>query len=767
MPASQQAPNLGHIKTLIIDNYDSYTFNLLQLFNDTANVMVIRNDQYTWHDFTVNILPYFDNVIVSPGPGRPERSEDFGICTELLKAQLDPNQPHLHRPVFGVCLGHQGIGHLLGGKVTYAPRIMHGRMSQVHHQQPENTRYKDIMHQCPSPFWAVRYHSLVVDKDSLPEDLMLTAYCYENDADVDALKNAAFLADGDKEDTSRNHYLEHSDSEDKHTMVTVMGFQHRHLPLWGVQFHPESVSTEEGATMVRNFQRETYKWMVEEGRRSFSDTPLDAELLSHSVALPKSVKSAHPAKQQVELLIKTSCHPWVEPELLVDELLSSPDAEQYMGWLDSSRSASPYSQMSVLSTNPAIMLTYSTLHRQVCTTATRSGRSTTAALESGTFFDYIARMLDQYKEIAVRTVEGGEPPANLDFQGGLVGYFGYEMKRESMDGYSIPTEQTCACPHHQRNAQQQQRNCCPCVEEPDAAFQFVDRFLVFNQVKREIYMCCLVVPDQSPIGFNHHQQARAWIEQQESTLLKTAQLILKRRALDEISLSSASTTPTPSVTIATTTNLFQADAEHEAYLKSIQQCVDNIREGESYEICLTTRFRLQLPKHITTQVNDPTLWRLHTRHLRKNNPAPFSALLMFPGMGLLSSSPERFLKVSKDHVAEMKPIKGTMARVLKCVCQDGTCDFDVDCRERQAVKDNERKQQLWQDVKERAENLMIVDLIRNDLAQVCEPSSVCVPKLMHVETYEKVHHLVSTIRGTLHPHVNSVEALQKCFPLDP
>lgn len=106
--------------------------------------------------------------------------------------------------------------------------------------------------------------SLLTPVEALPEDLVLTAYCYENDADVNALKNATFLADGDKEDTSRNHYLDHSDNKDKHTMATVMGFQHRHLPLWGVQFHPESVSTEEGATMVRNFQRETYKWMVEE-----------------------------------------------------------------------------------------------------------------------------------------------------------------------------------------------------------------------------------------------------------------------------------------------------------------------------------------------------------------------------------------------------------------------------------------------------------------------------------------------------------------------
>lgn len=116
-------------------------------------------------EFTANVLPYFNNVIISPGPGRPERSSDFGICTQLLQAQLDPQQSEYHRPIFGVCLGHQGIGHLLGGKVIYAPRIMHGRMSQVHHNAPHQTEYNDILNDCPSPFWAVRYHSLVVDKD--------------------------------------------------------------------------------------------------------------------------------------------------------------------------------------------------------------------------------------------------------------------------------------------------------------------------------------------------------------------------------------------------------------------------------------------------------------------------------------------------------------------------------------------------------------------------------------------------------------------------
>ena len=283
-------------------------------------------------------------------------------------------------------------------------------------------------------------------------------------------------------------------------------------------------------------------------------------------------------------------------------------------------------------------------------------------------------------------------------------------------------------------------------------------------------MCCLVGHQLGGWLDSSTQDAMSWLDQQERQLLQVAETIRRRKLADEfISLtpaSSACSTPSPSVPFYPT--IFTPDAVHQDYLKSIQDCVHQIKEGESYELCLTTRFRLTLPKSISVQsTRDPTLWRLYTRHLRKNNPAPFSALLMFPQLGILSSSPERFLKVSQDHVAEMKPIKGTVARVLQCVCDpdDPTCDMQGPvCQARQLTQDRQRQQQLWQDVKERAENLMIVDLIRNDLAQVCEPSTVRVPKLMHVETYERVHHLVSTVRGQLRPDVNSVQAVKTCFP---
>ncbi|KAI8098461.1 ADC synthase [Halteromyces radiatus] len=818
---SSLTKDLKHVKILIIDNYDSYTFNMLQLIQ--CEVVVIRNDQYTWQEFSTNILPHFDSVIISPGPGRPEREADFGICTPLLKAQLDQEQSQHHRPIFGICLGHQGIGYLLGGKVDYAPRIMHGRMSEIHAiKHNDDMVYGNIFHHCSIPFWAVRYHSLVIDPSSLPSCLILTAYCQENDADMNALKNSVFLSDDKHDDKSmnhRNHFLDHLPSSPstqlKHHALTVMGFQHKTLPLWGVQFHPESVSTEHGQIMMDNFIMQTYEWMKKTGRPLMTK-PLDSTIQSCSVTSTSKILPCPPTNTadatSAFTLHTKRCFPhWVDPEYLVEDLLNGDTVEglkvKSISWLDSSRKSSPYSQISILSVDPALTVRYSTLHRQI-NIQDRHDKHTVEFLHNkDTFFDYISRWLESIGKVSARQISDKLQDINDDddlsqaplqtFLGGLTGYFGYEMKRESLDGYETPLEQQCHCTHHDEQPISKNMNCCNCMEEPDAAFHFIDRFWLFDHEQRQLYACGLVKNQQYNIftndqkwvpGFAGMDDLMGWIQTTERMILHTMENIRRRQMTNDFTnltpSSSTCTTPIPKSMILDQaapmgSDLFTANVQHDAYLQSIQQCVQQIKEGESYEICLTTRFRLTLPNDLDDDDDDNDmidantkihkLWKLYTHHLRKNNPAPFSALIHFPGdqvlpaFGLLGSSPERFLKV-ENGVAEMKPIKGTMARALHCVCDPHECDFGPRCEQVKLEEDHRRKQKLWEDVKERAENLMIVDLIRNDLAQVCDPNTVQVPKLMHVETYEKVHHLVSTVRGTLQPNVNCVDALKKCFP---
>ncbi|KAI7855404.1 ADC synthase [Circinella umbellata] len=753
--------DLFNLKTLIIDNYDSYTFNLLQLCDNQPNVVVIRNDQFTWNQFKKDILPHFHNIIISPGPGRPERSSDFGICTPLLKAQLDPLQNQYHRPLFGICLGHQGIAHLLGGNVIHAPRIMHGRMSLIHINEKENDMNNSIFHHCSSPFWAVRYHSLIVDKSSLPKSLKITAYCYENEDDVEALQTSKYLADGCKmenlnndEDDNRHHFLQHPSIHlDKHSIekentMTVMGFQHTSLPLWGVQFHPESVSTEHGQRIMRNFAIETMKWYQKKMDLNIPlNIPLDPAIHALSCTFTSRTLNDRETQQQplkskgTYRLITRKIPGWVNVEDILEQLKNN---DPVVSWLDSSRKESNYSKMSILSIDPAVTMIYSTLHRRIHF-KNRKGDEWHVDLQSTEqqdYFTYLSNLLSHYP------LKKGEQEKKEGFCGGLIGYFGYEMKRESLSGYVTPNEQQC--PYHPKDTR------CQCLREPDAGFQFVDRFWKLDHVTHTMEACCLINDDTHEntnpldVGFHTEQQAHDWLDQAVDLVIKATRTTTTTTHPKNVSMKL------PNSKIEQDTSLFTPDMEHKKYVQAIDRCIHEIGEGESYELCLTTRFHCAHP--LDKQAD---LTRLYTHYLRKNNPAPYSALLQFPmcGMTLLSSSPERFLSVSKQGVAEMKPIKGTIGRVLTCTCHHQGCDGSC-----WIAQDEVKKQTLWQDVKERAENLMIVDLIRNDLAQVCDPSTVSVPKLMHVETYQKVHHLVSTVRGTLLPNINSVETVRTCFP---
>jgi anthranilate synthase/aminodeoxychorismate synthase-like glutamine amidotransferase len=182
---------------LVIDNYDSFTYNLVQYFGELgSDVVVKRNDEVTIDDIRL-LAP--ERICLSPGPGRPEQA---GVCNSVIQ-ELGPSVP-----VLGVCLGHQCIGATFGGEVGPAPRLMHGKTSAVKHND------SGIFAGVKNPFDAMRYHSLIVDRESLPDCLQITAETDEGE---------------------------------------IMGLQHRDFPIHGVQFHPESILTPEGLRLIENF----------------------------------------------------------------------------------------------------------------------------------------------------------------------------------------------------------------------------------------------------------------------------------------------------------------------------------------------------------------------------------------------------------------------------------------------------------------------------------------------------------------------------------
>ena len=182
---------------LVIDNYDSFTFNLVQYFGQLGvEQKVFRNDEITPAQ-ALALNP--DRVLLSPGPCSPKEA---GVTLDIIKAFAGV------KPILGVCLGHQSIGHYFGGNVVRAGRLMHGKTSPILHK---NT---DVFRGMPNPFNATRYHSLIVERASLPACLEITA--------------------------------ETSDG-------VIMGLRHRELPIWGVQFHPESIATQDGMKLLENF----------------------------------------------------------------------------------------------------------------------------------------------------------------------------------------------------------------------------------------------------------------------------------------------------------------------------------------------------------------------------------------------------------------------------------------------------------------------------------------------------------------------------------
>jgi len=189
------------MKVLVIDNYDSFVYNLVQYVGMLGGKPVVhRNDQISLKQ-AVKLQP--ERIVISPGPGTPEDEKYFGICSEILCHMS-------HRvPTLGVCLGHQGIIHVFGGKITNAKRLMHGKTSLIKHD------CQSVFKGVRNPLKATRYHSLVGDAPSLPSCLKLTARA---------------LDDGE-----------------------IMGVRHLTYPIEGVQFHPESILTEEGKKIIKNF----------------------------------------------------------------------------------------------------------------------------------------------------------------------------------------------------------------------------------------------------------------------------------------------------------------------------------------------------------------------------------------------------------------------------------------------------------------------------------------------------------------------------------
>lgn len=602
-PADEVKSPVRHVRTLLVDNYDSYTYNLFQLIAQIngAEPVVVRNDDPVLRDDT--FITQFDNVVISPGPGHPQDGRDFGAAARLLSL------PDL--PVLGVCLGHQGIAMFHGAEVRSAGVPRHGHLSRITHLD------EGVFEGLPQDFTGVRYHSLAVDS------LASTS-----------LEAIAWAEDGE-----------------------IMGIRHTARPHWGVQFHPESVATEHGARILENFRDLTRRRSA--GRRGPSVARPDGE--GSFVVRVSTLEREVDAETVYVGLYGNSSHSF---------------------WLDSNRCERGLARFSYLgdASGPlSEVLSYSVTDDAVVVDSSDGVQS----LVEGNIFDVLSRRLAESR------VELDVP---FDFNGGYVGYFGYEMKKH--------------CGFVNRHK----------AETPDAKWMRADRLVVVDHVEHRTYLVALCRPGAESVA-----EADAW-------LARTASAV---DALEKAGPVPAEPGPSPDVDVPAS---FVRDRE--TYLADIAECHRQLRAGESYEICLTNMLRTAVP-------GDDLAFYLR---MRRTNPAPYSAFLRFGELRILSSSPERFLRIDRHHMVESKPIKGTAAR------------------SEDPATDESRRLELTRSAKTRAENLMIVDLVRNDLGQVCEVGSVHVPKFMTTESYATVHQLVSTIRGRLRSAVSAIDCVKASFP---
>jgi para-aminobenzoate synthetase len=619
------------LKTLLIDNYDSFTYNLFQLLGEVngEEPLVVRNDEASWAELT---QLEFDNVVISPGPGRPDRVADFGVCADAVL--------HAEIPLLGVCLGHQGLAALNGAAVVPAPEPVHGRLSAILHD--DSSLFAGI----PREFQAVRYHSLCVEQP-LPDEL----------------RGIAWTTDG-----------------------VPMAIEHRERPLWGVQFHPESICTEHGRRLLENFRDLSERgegrrgvppacWVFRQERRMRRRRTPEGEKQD------AAAQGGHPADPSRQLVMRR-LDGLVDPEQAFVSLYGE-SANAF--WLDSSRlgDGARFSFMGDDAGPLGAKITYDVGAGEV-----RVERRGEVELRSESIFEHLAAEMERWR-----------PPQTelpFEFDCGFAGWLGYELKAEC--GGDAAHESSL----------------------PDAALIFAGRMIAFDHVEKRAYLLCLAAP-------GGEEEAERWLAGTSEALA----------ALPDLVPSSRDAATSGQVTAERDSGgEFRLARPRERYLEEIAECKRLLSEGESYEVCLTNAVTAP------TDLDPLTLYR----RLRQVNPAPFSSFLRFGDAAVLSSSPERFLRVSRDRWAEAKPIKGTSPR-------GATAAEDVGLAER-----------LRADEKNRAENLMIADLMRNDLGSVCQVGTVHVPHLMQVESYETVHQLVTTVRGLLREDLGAVECVRACFP---
>jgi para-aminobenzoate synthetase len=515
---------------------------------------------------------------------------------------------------------------------------------RVRHGKTSPIRHdgKGLFAGLPQGFSAVRYHSLVLDPAHLPSDLLVTATAGD---------------DGQ-----------------------IMAIRFPDRPFHGVQFHPESIGTEHGKALLANFRDLSAEWLRGRGVTGSETSTTELDIRRPGTRASRALAS-------IEL-------PWRDPEAAFARFFKDSPAAF---WLDSLSEPVPGEpRMTYMGTGSRLLEARGPRCRILEADGSGPFRERSAA-ESDPFDFLSARM---GRPVSSRLPETPKFPGA--FRGGLVGWFGYGLKRFADGEKPIETLES---------------------DLPDALFLEPDRILAFDPGRKKVY-AFLPLGNGLAAGTGASAAARAWLEglPDEWDSVGIPELHLRRVRDGE---------PGPEPRAA-----WRLSASKGEYIARIRALQAAILRGETYEACLTNEQRIR---------SDADPFEVY-RRLRRTNPAPYAAFLRFPEARVLSASPERFLKLDALGNLACRPIKGTRPRGAS------------------PAEDEALRADLASNGKDRSENLMIVDLVRNDFGGVCGLGSVRATDLMKVEAHPTVWQLVSTVEGRLSEGRSAIDAVRACFP---
>lgn len=570
----------------------------------------------------------------------------------------------------------------------------------------------------------------------------------------------------------------------------IQALEHERFPYFGVQFHPESIESSGGNKVLDNFlynvhaywndvnssrpdmwRQESCKlpqWIHELGGTCMSQGPgpaLDPKLTSPP--LRWRIKEHTFPLRKSKPLEATLAH---DAPQIVDRLFRKPASQGGCFWLDSASARDAQSYYSFMGTCD-FTLSYNVARElYACVRPLQDGLPQRVKIEmqqQAGLWDWMDALQSALQERTLtERAQSHAPDGSCQFRTGFVGFWSYEMKDESL-GLGMCTEK-----HYEHSTG---NTLFDRLALPLSEWGFCNMVLMLNHLTGTWTAFVLEklsgerATSTHPLDTLEHALDGMHQAIGVSPMEANGWIVHVQRVLEETCSTPESCSPALKLQNQPLPPLHALDNK-ETYMRKVQRAREFIREGESYELCLTTQFEGSVPSLESGQYD--ACFQLYQK-LRQKNPAPFGAYLELNRsvsgkmQAILSTSPERFLTVDQDRRCEMRPIKGTVVRPGWGHGEQGWIEkakHDESARRSLQEEDERRKLKLCHDKKECAENLMIADLIRADLQSVCFPTSVQVPRLIAIETYETVHQLVTSVIGQLRPGIKCVEATKRCFP---